>query len=237
MMKMITAVPWELIAAAVIPALFLMSYIYRHDKLDKEPPALLGKLILGGVFAALAAIAGEWFFAEYFLPLLSIRTNAGASIAMAVMVGCVEELCKFFFLRRYSWNHLAFNYVFDGIVYAVFVSLGFAAFENISYVMQFGLSIALPRGFLAVPAHLAFAVFMGSYYGRAKYADRYGDVVKAKREIRLGCITAILLHAFYDAAAMIGTSEAFVVFAVFVLAMYVIVYRKIKNEARQDRRI
>lgn len=79
------------------------------------------------------------------------------------------------FLHARTWRNPNFNYRFDGIVYAVFVSLGFAAFENIQYVLHYGLSVALPRAIFAVPGHMSFAVFMGLFYGRAKLYEAWGD--------------------------------------------------------------
>jgi hypothetical protein len=44
-----------------------------------------------------------------------------------------------------------FSQKFDGIVYAVFVSMGFAAIENIMYVFDYGYQTGLVRAFTAVP--------------------------------------------------------------------------------------
>ncbi len=85
-----------------------------------------------------------------------------------LVVAVVEEGTKFVFLKLRTWRDPNFNFRFDGIVYAVFVSLGFAAFENINYVLGYGLTVALPRAVLAIPAHMGFAVFMGLFYGRGK---------------------------------------------------------------------
>ena len=44
------------IAAALLPAIVLMRYIYGKDRVEKEPASLLGSLIVQGVLAALAAM-------------------------------------------------------------------------------------------------------------------------------------------------------------------------------------
>jgi RsiW-degrading membrane proteinase PrsW (M82 family) len=149
------------ILAAVLPAVFLMRYIYNQDKYEKEPASLLWKLVLGGVFAALAAMVLEYLIIDWFLPLFSITDETSYSIAEAILVGLIEEGCKFYFLYRYTWNNPNFNFRYDGVVYAVFCSLGFAAFENVQYVFNYGLSVAVSRALLAIPAHMGFAVFMG----------------------------------------------------------------------------
>jgi len=137
-------------------------------------------------------------------------------------------------LKRKSWRHPAFNYCFDGIVYAVFVSLGFAAYENILYVLHYGLSVALPRALLAIPGHASFAVTMGSYYGRAKRCEGRGDQMGVRMNLWAGYLMAVLLHGFYDTCAMTGTTLSAVVFIGFVLLMFLGVYRALKRESMRD---
>jgi len=59
------------------------------------------------------------------------------------VVGLGEELLKYLVVVLYAFRKPSFNEPFDGIVYAVMVSLGFAAFENIIYVMEGGLGVAI----------------------------------------------------------------------------------------------
>lgn len=221
-------------AAALLPAIVLLRYIYRHDHIEKEPPALLLRLLLGGVLSAFAAIlletAGMWI-----LPAFAEEGSDLYYVLLAFLVVAVsEEGAKLFFLKKYSWHQPAFNYMFDGIVYAVFVSLGFAAFENVKYVFDFGLSVAFSRAFLAVPAHMAFAVFMGIFYGRARCHARRGNGTAAKSNLASGFISAVLLHGFYDACLMVGTNLSMIVFVGFVIFMYFFVSRVVKTAAAED---
>ncbi|MBR4861932.1 MAG: PrsW family intramembrane metalloprotease [Firmicutes bacterium] len=219
-------------AAALLPAIVLLRYIYRHDHIEKEPPALLLRLLLGGVLSAFAAIlletAGMWI-----LPAFAEEGSDLYYVFLAFLVVAVsEEGAKLFFLKKYSWHQPAFNYMFDGIVYAVFVSL--AAFENVKYVFDFGLSVAFSRAFLAVPAHMAFAVFMGIFYGRARCHARRGNGAAAKSNLAAGFISAVLLHGFYDACLMVSTNLSMVVFVGFVIFMYFFVSRVVKTAAAED---
>lgn len=223
------------LAAAITPAAVLLRFIYQNDKIEKEPARLLVSLLFGGVLAALAAMVLEWIGEDLLIPSLPISEGtASAAIADAVLVGISEEGAKFYFLKRRSWNQPAFNYRFDGVVYAVFVSLGFAAFENILYIAQYGLSIALSRALLAIPAHLSFGVFLGSYYGRAKVCDVYGDDAGRSRNLLAGFVSAAGLHAFYDGCIMVNTSLSTAVFAIFVIVLFCYVYREVKKESQED---
>ena len=220
------------ILAAVLPAVFLLRYIYRHDTVEREPPSLLLSLLLMGVLSALCAgvleAIGERILPHFVNPSSPFYTTALAFLVVAA----VEEGMKFLFLKRRTWRDPNFNYRFDGIVYAVFVSLGFAAYENIQYVFHYGLSVALPRALLAVPGHLGFSVFMGLFYGRARLQETCGH--SPKRSLWCAYLSAVALHGFYDACAMRGTALATVLFIGFVLVMYRVVYRLIQRESATD---
>lgn len=225
------------LSAAVVPALVLGVYVYRKDQRDQEPISLLAMCLLMGICAALASI----FFEGLGMTALQMyqvdQTTPLGIMALAFgVVAVVEEGTKLFFLYLKTWKHPAFDYKFDGIIYAVFVSLGFAAFENIKYVFSYGLAVALPRAVLAIPGHMTFAVVMGVFYGRAKYLENHGQPGKWLY-IFLGWFFAVLLHGFYDTCAMLGTAEASLVFTVFIVFMYLLVFGLIRREARQDYRL
>ena len=132
-------------AAALLPAIYLMRYIYRKDTVEKEPPMLLMSLLIYGVIAALISIILENIGTKVLNSLMDQSTVGYTLVLAFAVVAVVEEGAKFAMLKRRTWNDMNFNYRFDGIVYAVFVSLGFAAFENIGYVLGYGLSVAPGR--------------------------------------------------------------------------------------------
>lgn len=225
------------LAAAILPAAFLLRYIYRKDTIEKEPAGLLGSLLGMGLCAAAASIVLE-VLVESALSLVLSKDSPIYTLVLAfVVVAAVEEGSKFLFLKLRTWRNPNFNYRFDGVVYAVFVSLGFAAIENVGYVMGYGLSVAVSRALLAIPGHMGFAVFMGAYYGRAKVCEAYGDERGKKQNLWLGFLIAVVLHGFYDTCAMLGTSAASMVFLAFVGIMYGVVIRRIKRETMSDRPI
>lgn len=225
------------VLAAVVPAIVLLWYVYRRDRVEREPLGLLLSLLWKGVLAALCSIALETIGQLVLNALVPEGTLLHTLLLAFVVVAAVEEGTKFFFLKRRTWYEYNFNYRFDAIVYSVFVSLGFAAFENIQYVFSYGLSVALPRALLALPGHMAFAVFMGVYYGRAKLRDNYGQTGAAKSDLMMGYFVAVLLHGFYDACAMIGTTRATILFILFVVVTYIRMFRIVKKESDRDRPI
>ena len=222
------------LAAALVPALWLMNYVYKHDTVEKEPSRLLWSLLLAGCLSALCAGVLE-AVGERLLDLFVSADSPLYVILLAFfVVAAAEEGMKLFFLKRRTWNHPAFNYRFDGVVYAAFVSLGFAALENVQYVVNFGLSVALPRALLAIPGHLSFSIFMGIFYGQAKLLENAGDREGSRRSLRTGYLLAVFLHGFYDACAMIGTGVSSALFLVFVIVTFSFAFRALKRASAQD---
>ena len=106
-------------AAALLPAIYLMRYIYRKDTVEKEPPMLLMSLLIYGVIAALISIILENIGTKVLDSLMDQSTMGYTLVLAFAVVAVVEEGAKFAMLKRRTWNDMNFNYRFDGIVYAV----------------------------------------------------------------------------------------------------------------------
>lgn len=152
-----------LIAAAVIPAIVLLRFVYREDRLDRESPGMLLSLVLFGILATFGALIAEQIGESVLALLVPPYTRAYNAILYFVVVALSEEGFKYLLLKKRTWWSQEFNCQFDGVVYAVFVSLGFALWENISYVVMYGLGTALVRAVTAIPGHACFGVFMGAF--------------------------------------------------------------------------
>ena len=106
--------------------------------------------------------------------LIAEPSGAGEGLASAgytafVVAGFTEELMKYLAFYFFFWQERNFNEKFDGIIYAVYISLGFAAVENILYVFSGGMGVGFVRAFTAVPAHALFGISMGYYFGLARF--------------------------------------------------------------------
>ena len=223
-----------LILAAVLPAAYLMWKVYRSDRLEREPPRmLLGLVLLGMISTALAGTAEQLGdrILSYVLDDSSVARNA---LFFFLVVGPAEEGFKYAVLRWRTWRHPAFDCQYDGVVYAVFVSLGFALWENIGYVLMFGMQTALARALTAVPGHACFGVFMGVWYGVAKRWELYGYPDRAKTARWLCVVIPALLHGCYDFIASLSAGGYALVFLAFVIAMFIVALRLVKRAARRD---
>lgn len=223
-----------LILAAVLPAAYLMFRVYKSDRLEPEPPRLvIGLVLLGMISTALAGTAeqlGDWVL-SYVVPEGSLAYNA---LFYFLIVGPAEEGFKYAVLRWRTWRSPEFNCQYDGVVFAVFVSLGFALWENIGYVLMFGMQTAVARALTAVPGHACFGVFMGVWYGIAKRWELYGDPARSKRARRLCVLVPAALHGCYDFIASLESEGFVALFLVFVIAMFLTALRIVRRLSARD---
>lgn len=182
----------NLILLAVAPVLAIISYIYIQDKYDKEPPLLLlGSFLMGAVISIIIVtiiylLSGTIFEVTDRFSILQQFIHA------FIIVGLSEEFSKYIIVRYFAQPRQAFNEPYDGIIYAVMVSMGFACTENIMYVLRGGYEVGILRAFTAVPAHASFGILMGYYMGKAKFS-------KNKATLNLiGLLLATLFHGAYD---------------------------------------
>ena len=224
-----------LIAAAVLPAIFLLVQVNRADKLDKEPGWLIGSLVFQGIISTALAVWTERLGMTMLGWLLPENSVAYRAVLYFGIVACSEEGFKYLLLKRRTWNSPEFNCQFDAVVYAVAVSLGFALWENISYVILYGLGTAMLRAVTAVPGHACFGVFMGAFYGMAKRHHNYGRPGQAKTCRRLAVLAPVLLHGAYDFIAS-GDGSSWV-FILFVAVMFLIASRMVRSLSKNDRYI
>ncbi len=226
-----------LIAAAVIPAVILLVRVYKADRLDKEPKGLLLSLVLFGILSTFIALVLELIGGKILSALLPENSTLFNVIEYFVIVACSEEGAKYALLKLRTWKSPHFNCQFDGVVYAVFVSLGFALWENVGYVVANGLATALVRAVTAVPGHACFGVFMGVFYGAAKRYDSAQQPLLCERFRKHALLVPVLMHGAYDFIATIPATSVGLIFVVFVMGMFFVSVRLVKRAAKDDRYI
>lgn len=182
----------NLFLVAITPIFIVILYIYFKDRYEKEPKKLiLHNFLLGAIVSILITTVLYYIF-NIVLPLKDNTSILQQFIKAFFIVGFTEEFSKYLIVRYYAQTHKEFNEPFDGIVYAVVVSMGFAATENIFYVLEGGYTTALLRAFTAVPAHATFGILMGYYMGKSKFSNN-------KIVFNLtGLLLAIVFHGAYD---------------------------------------
>jgi RsiW-degrading membrane proteinase PrsW (M82 family) len=209
---------FALLAIALAPGFAIGVYIYLKDKHEKEPISLLVKSFFYGIISTFVTLAISGAFKQF---VIIDETNVSEQAINAfLLVALVEEFSKFIFIRGILYRNKHFNEPFDGIVYAVMVGMGFATFENILYVADGGMSVAITRMFTAVPAHATFAILMGYYLGKAKFEHKKSYYALHALGI------ATLFHGAYDYFLFISFIPGIALGALASLALGIYLSRK-----------
>jgi RsiW-degrading membrane proteinase PrsW (M82 family) len=174
------------LTAAIAPGAALLVYFYLKDRYHSEPIGMVLKIFLLGLLIVFPVMVLQ----RGMIPGMGENEYAFAFIVSAGL----EEFVKWFVVYHYIYKHAIFDEPYDGIVYAVAVSLGFATLENVIYSLLHDLSISalILRALLPVPGHALFGVIMGYYLGKAKFSTRQ------IRYLVLSLLFPIGWHGLYD---------------------------------------
>lgn len=178
---------FSVLAAAVAPGLALLTYFYLKDRYDSEPLHMVLRVFIMGVLMVLPVMIIQrgmmmWLGENPYLEAI-------------VISGGVEEFVKWFVIYHIIYNHTEFDEPYDGILYSVAVSLGFATVENVLYAFAGNASVSVMflRALLPVSGHAMFAVIMGYYMGRAKFTPD-----RKRWFLVLSLILPFFWHSLYD---------------------------------------
>jgi len=240
-----------LLVAACLPSVVLLVFIYKKDKTEKEPFGLLALLFILGALSCFP-IAGIENMLSAICPFAEggLLYNIYENFLVA---GMCEEVGKFLILFVVTHKNKSFNCLFDGVIYAVVVSLGFATLENILYVSSYGFATAVVRAVTSVPGHMFFGVLMGTFYTmwhlgknlslveqeyhRLGYIDR---IVTDKyqlpylNQLVMALLVPIAVHGMYDFLLSFSSWLATIVFVAFLVLLYVYCFSKINKLSKED---
>lgn len=206
----------SLLAIALTPIFLILWYIYVRDKYEKEPLSLCLKIALWGFLSFMPIVVIE---------MILDALDKSALWQSFVVAALTEEIFKFLVVYKFAYKEEEFNEPFDGIVYSVFASLGFAAIENVFYVLSGGVTVGITRMFTAAPAHAIFGVTMGYFLGLAKFNP------EKKSNFYRAIIYPIALHGFYNYILMSGNYILLALFIPYLVFMYRYAFNLIKKHS------
>ena len=209
----------NLLFISLAPILIIAFYIYSRDKYEKEPVSYLLKALLAGAIIVLPVVLIEKLLSA---PAGNLEGLSNAAWTAFLAAGLTEEGMKFLAFLLFFWKSSHFNERFDGIVYAVYISLGFAGIENILYVFSGGYSVGIVRALTAVPAHALFGVVIGYYFGLAKFNAKYRGIYLA-----LAFFLPFVFHGLYDFLLMANSPVFLSIFIPLFIYFWFIGFRKI----------
>lgn len=204
-----------IISAGIAPGLALLSYFYLKDEYESEPISFVFRAFIFG-----ALLVFPIMFIQYVLEaehvIHSEFVNAFFSISL------LEEFFKWFILIYAVYQHVEFDEPYDGIIYGVAVSLGFATVENIFYLFANGLEYAIGRALLPVSSHALFGVIMGYYLGKGKFTK-----TSKNKWILLSLFLPFLFHGIYD-FILISIENWLIYILPFMIFLWWLALRKVK---------
>ena len=215
---------------AILPVYLIGLYVYKKDN-EKESKKILTKLFLFGMLSCIPAAIIEALIE----PIFNITDNSNLIylfLYVSIGIALVEELCKWFFVYNIGYNNKEFDQVYDILVYSIFVSLGFACFENFFYVFSNdGITTAFFRAITAIPGHASDAIIMGNYLGLAKLAEVNGEKQKSNKYLLFSIMMPTLIHSIYDYCLFSEQFIFIIIFAIFLIFTYIYSIRTIKHLA------
>jgi RsiW-degrading membrane proteinase PrsW (M82 family) len=208
----------NLLFISLAPVLIIAFYIYSRDKYEKEPLPVLLRALLAGVLIVLPVVLIE--------KLLTLASEGMEGLSYAAytafaVAGLTEEGMKFLAFYFFFWNNKNFNERFDGIVYSVYIALGFAVIENILYVFTGGYGVGLIRALTAVPAHALFGIVMGYYFSLAKFNSRHRSTF-----LIMAFLLPFIFHGLYDFLLMGNSPILLIIFIPLFIYFWISGFKK-----------
>ncbi len=184
------------------PSIILLLYFTLSDRF-KEPKGVVLLIFFLGFLICLPAGILNSLSHNFFYDGSKYSESLTSSFLGPAWV---EELLKFSILYFVVLKRKEFNEPMDGLVYGAVVSLGFATYENYTYVFEWAESIAkeenlnfaelsyivaLGRSYSAIPMHGLNGAVMGYYFGMYAFTGN-------KRYLILSLALPYLFHGFYN---------------------------------------
>ncbi len=206
----------KIILLIFLPVIAFAFWIYKKDKYDKEDILVLLKYFILGMLISFLAIIIE----KFLLKERIFQGDVKLIYTSFIIAGVTEEVLKGLILSLLATREQNYNEKLDGIVYSIFLSLGFATIENIIYMNYEGIysiyEIALIRTFISIPGHIMFAITMGYYISKYKFEK---NKIKRRQELILAFLIPILIHGTFDFILMIEYKWIIVIFIIYLTVL------------------
>lgn len=214
----------SVISAGIAPGVALLAFFYLKDRVNSEPLSMVFRSFITGGLLVIPIMFLEYTF---------VIEGVGQSpfVKSFLLTGLMEEFVKWFIFLYTIYKHVFFDEHYDGIVYGVSISLGFATVENLLYLLANGIEYAFGRALFPVSSHALFGVIMGFYFGKSKFKRKH-----PKQMIAIALILPAVLHGLYDFILSAVQSNWLYVMVPFMIMLWALALRKVKL-ANQERKV
>ena len=217
---------------AVLPSVLLLLFVVRRNKNSRDPMSLLVWLAVLGAVSTIPAVVVELVGGVllYYMGLES-GTAVYELVNCFFIVAMIEELGKFLGMLILTWKNKNFDHSYDGVIYGVCSSLGFATLENILYVFQGGIGLGILRAVTAIPLHCSCGVIMGYFYSKARENANKGE--GAAGNMLIAYFSTMGIHGLYDFVLSIDDTSVILCILVLILSV-VLMFLLISHAAKND---
>ncbi len=202
-MLVLESLPTVIGTAAIAPALLMLWLVVAADERPGPPAMIWTAFLLGAASISLLGVVRAPFMS-------ALKTPENPWIAQALHslfgVALPEEAVKILVIAAVSARRRPFADPMDTVVYGAAAGLGFAAYENLAYLVQHAemwQSLAALRSVLTVPFHGALGIIAGAYLAIARSGTALGAHRRHRDWARISSRILILLgptalHAAFD---------------------------------------
>lgn len=213
--------------ASIIPVLIILAVIYNMSEVKRQPIWCLAMLFAGGILSwIIVRYISKYLGNDIYKSQVEINESLGDKGFFLVSFGIIaiiEELSKYIVITIMCFKNKFFKNPYDGIMYAVCISLGFAFVENIMYINNYGMSVTISRAIFSIPAHASFGIVMGYYLGVAKLCSDKGEASSSALTRYSAFFIPLIFHGFYDFLLNFNTESIYIIFLIYVIVMYAFV--------------
>ena len=202
-MLILESLPTVIGTAAVAPALLILWLVVAADERPGPPAKIWTAFVLGAASISLLGI-----LRAPFLSMLAAPENPWVAQGLRSLFGVAlpEEAVKILVIVAVSTRRRRFADPMDTVVYGAAAGLGFAAYENLAYLVlhaEMWQSLAALRSVLTVPFHGALGIIAGAYLAIARSGTALGAHRYHRDRARISSRTLVLLvpvalHAGFD---------------------------------------
>src|ERR1700710_2844919 len=173
-MNLLESLPTVIGTAAVAPALLILWLVIAAGERPGPPAKVWTAFFFGAASITLLGVARAPF--AYFL---ATPENPWVAQFLHSLFGAAapEEAVKILVIVAVSTRRRPFADPMDTVLYGAAAGLGFAAYENLAYLVQHAemwRSLAALRSVLTVPFHGALGVIAGAYLAIARSGTALG---------------------------------------------------------------
>ena len=215
------------VLASIIPVLIILTVIYNMGEVKKQPLWVLVILFLGGILSwvivrYISRVLGNDIYKSQ-IEINESLGNKGFFLVSFGIIAIIEEISKYIVITIMCFKNKYFKNPYDAIMYAVCISLGFAFVENIMYINNYGMGVAISRAIFSIPAHASFGIIMGYYLGVSKLCRDKGEANASALTRYSAFFIPLIFHGFYDFLLNFNTESIYIIFLIYVIIMYAFV--------------